>query len=188
MKAADMTLGQFIEKLNEFAVEDFPVREVHRFFQDVSFAPGELERYEFYRDGQYTRNLIHKSKEFELLLICWSPGQAAPAHGHEGEKCWARVERGKLRFTNYFEKSSAGSVTLDVLSTEVGEPHYLDGPADIHSVENPFDESAVTLHLYSHPYEACDIYDLPNQRKERTTLSYYSTFGEIPRSVDKKTP
>ena len=61
----------------------------------------------------------------------------------------------------------------------VGGLDYLDGPADIHSVENSFDEDAVSLHVYAKPYNLCYIYYLEKKKIRRRSLSYYSKFGEI---------
>ena len=58
-------------------------------------------------------------------------------------------------------------------------PGFLDGPADIHSVENLFDKFATSLHVYAKPYDACDIYDTDNGKIERMKLSYYSNNGVI---------
>lgn len=179
MEKAELTIQQLLDRLNLLAARDFPVRETHLFLKESSLDPAALQPYLFFDPDQYTRNLIHKSAGFELLAICWMPGQKAPIHGHEGEKCWARVESGVLRFTNYREQSTDDFVDLEITSDpKDGNPGFLDGPADIHSVENPFDAPAVSLHLYSHPYEACEIYDLANHRKERIKLRYYSKFGK----------
>ena len=86
---------------------------------------------------------------------------------------------GKLRLTNYLEIPSSHSVDVKVLSTQIGEPGHIDGPADIHKVENPFERPAVSLHLYSYSFQACDIYDLENHRKERKTLGYFSKYGVL---------
>ncbi len=178
MELRRLPLGKFIEELNRFAARDFPVRETHRFLKTVSLPLAHLRPYLFVAPDQYTRNLLHKSSEFELLLIVWPPGQASPIHGHEGEKCWALVESGELHFTNYCEIPLGDSFTLITLSQQIGGPGYLDGPADIHKVENTSTELAVTLHLYSRPFEACDIYDLERGSKVRQKLQYYSKFGK----------
>lgn len=179
MQRKELTINEFIGRLNQFASRGFPVHEVHDFLQESTVSQPELESYLFYDSKQYTRNLVHKSEEFELLAICWQPGQEAPVHGHEGEKCWSVVEMGKLRFTNYLEIPFSHSVDVKVLSTQIGEPGHIDGPADIHKVENPFERPAVSLHLYSYPFPACDIYDLENHRKERKTLGYFSKYGVL---------
>lgn len=178
MTPAALDLDQFIQKLHHFAAQDFPVQETHKFLEHARIDPAALEPYLLFDPGFYTRNLVHKSAEFELLAICWQPGQNAPVHGHEGEKCWSRVERGKLRFTTYREVSGPPQLELNKLSTVDAGPGHVDGPADIHRVENLFGENAVSLHLYSKPYEACDIYDLEKGTVERKKLAYFSISGK----------
>jgi len=88
--------------------------------------------------------------------------------------CWARVEQGRLRFTNYREESRAPLRVLTVGGAVEGGPGYLDGPADLHAIENPteFGADAVSLHVYSRPYEECDIYDLDAGLVRRVQLRY----------------
>ncbi len=108
-----------------------------------------------YSEDRYTRHLVHKDKDFELLVISWESGQKAPIHGHEGELCWARVERGRLRFTN-FRMVSEEPILLELVNAPMdGAAGFLDGPAEIHAVENPkeFGDNAASLHLYSKPYK-----------------------------------
>jgi predicted metal-dependent enzyme (double-stranded beta helix superfamily) len=177
MEKRDLSLNELIDQLNHFAEQRFPVQEVGQFMRGHIMSEQELAPYTFFESDRYTRNLIHKSEAFELLAICWQPGQDSPVHGHEGEKCWSRVEAGKLRFTNYLAVPSGEFFDFEVLSVNVGSPGHLDGPAEIHKVENAFDEPAISLHLYSYPFEACDIYDVEKHLTDRKTLSYYSQHG-----------
>ena len=177
MSAPQLSLEQFIEELKHFAMLEFPVREVHHFLKESVLAPDQLRPYSFETLEGYARNLVHKSPEFELLVVVWAPEGSAPIHGHEGEKCWTRVEKGNLRFTNYRERPNADSFDLEVISERIGGPGHLDGPADIHKVENLTSEPAITLHIYSRPYDACDIYDMDQRCKLRKTMSYHSKYG-----------
>jgi hypothetical protein len=113
-------------------------------------------------------------------VICWDSGQAAPVHGHEGEYCWARVERGRLRFTTYRVDSEDPLVVTPTGPSVDVEAPYLDGPADIHAVENPveFGGPAATLHIYARPYDACDVYDLARGVRTRVTLGYDTIDGQ----------
>ena len=111
----------------------------------------ELNNYCFYKDSKYARHLVHKEKDFEILIVCWKPGQAAPIHGHEGEKCWMRIESGALQISNY-QLDSISPLKLTMSGLTKGEVGYLDGPAEIHSVENIYEESAISLHIYAKPF------------------------------------
>ncbi len=153
---------------------------MYRYLSGTLIKPDSLETYISFRPDLYTRNLVYKDETFELLVICWGVGQRAPIHGHEGEFCWARVERGSLRITNYRELSETPLV-LDKIGESVNaEQGYLDGPADIHEVENlaSFEQAAVSLHVYSRPYSECDIYDLAKGEKRRIRLDYDTMFGK----------
>ena len=142
--------------------------------------PLSLQPYVSYRRERYTRNLIYKSDDFELLAICWNVGHKAPVHGHEGELCWSRVEKGMLRFTNYREVSEKPLVLERLADPVAGGRGHLDGPADIHEVDNPepTGEPAVSLHLYARPYDECDIYDLVQGEKRRVKLLYDTMYGK----------
>ena len=56
----------------------------------------------------------------------------------------------------------------------------VDGPADIHAVENPpqFREGAASLHIYSKPYAECDIYDSETGPRRRVKLLYDTIEGK----------
>ena len=110
------------------------------------------------------------------MVICWPPNTSAPIHGHEGEKCWARVQDGNLQICNY-EEVSSDPLELNMLQELSCSPGFLDGPADIHSVENITDKFATSLHVYAKPYDACDIYDIEKGTVDRTKLSYHSIDG-----------
>ena len=175
-----ISMESFVGELEAQAVGGFDATEVESYLEETSVEPASLERYITFRSDHYTRNLVHKITAFELLIICWDIGQGAPVHGHEGELCWARVERGKLKFSNFKEVSEAPLIVEPVGDPVVGGVGFLDGPADIHAVENPvkFGEKAVSLHLYSQPYQECDIYDLERGEKRRVQLSYDTMHGK----------
>ena len=171
-------LNTLIDKLKEFSKEDFPVPEVSSYLLELKLGQEELKKYLLREDSHYTRNLIHRDSDFEIMVICWPPNTSAPIHGHEGEKCWARVQDGNLQICNY-EEISSDPLKLNMLQELSCSPGFLDGPADIHSVENITDEFATSLHVYAKPYDECDIYDMEKGTIDRTKLSYHSIDGVL---------
>jgi Cysteine dioxygenase type I len=169
-----------IDDLKRFAVAGFPPIEVRQYLAGSLMDPEALEPYVNYCEDRYTRNLVHKDEDFELLVICWGRSHRAPIHGHEGELCFARVERGRLRFSNYVMLSE-NPIRLQATGAPVdGGIGFLDGPADLHAVENPaeFGENAASLHVYSKPYAECDIYDSESGPRRRVALAYDSIRGK----------
>jgi len=98
-------MAAFVDRIRRFSASGFDPTEVHPFLAGTLIEPSSLDRYLRFEDGRYTRHLVYKSPDVELLVLCWKRGTRAPVHGHEGELCWARVERGRLRFTSYREVS-----------------------------------------------------------------------------------
>ena len=98
-------MESLIKNMKMFAEQDFPVAEVTSYLTDLDIPQEKLEKFCHFNDGFYTRNLVHKERDFEILVVCWPAGKTAPIHGHEGEKCWARVESGTLQICNYEQKS-----------------------------------------------------------------------------------
>ena len=171
-------MDTLINDLRIFTEQSFPVTKVTSYLRSLDLQKEQLEKYCYFNRDFYTRNLVHKEKGFELMVVCWSPGQKAPIHGHEGEKCWARVQEGQLEICNY-EEISSKPLELKLTQKLSCSPGFLDGPADIHSVENLSDKFAISLHVYAKPYNACNIYDTENGQIERMKLSYYSNNGVI---------
>jgi len=88
-----------------------------------------------------------------------------------------RVERGALQFTNY-NLISTDPLTLTRIESLKGEVGFLDGPADVHSVENIYDEDSITFHIYAKPYSECDVYDIETGSIYRKDLVYDSMYKE----------
>ena len=171
-------MNDLIRNLNDFVSENFPVDKVTPFLTDYDLKSDVIEKYCFFKDDKYSRNLIYKDEHFELLIVCWDSGQKAPIHGHEGEKCWMKVEKGSLQVCNY-QLESMNPLSLTMIDRIDGIAGFLDGPADIHSVENIQDEPAISLHLYTKPFEECDIYCIDKGTIERMPLVYDSIYMEI---------
>lgn len=177
----ELTMEAFLSGINEILRQGFATEEIHAYLHKTLIEPASLQRYMFFRPERYTRNLVFKNEAFELLVICWNIGHQAPVHGHEGERCWSRIEQGSLLLCNYRELCENPLVVQQINQPYRGERGWLDGPADIHSVANPAIEEApaVSLHLYSHPYDQCDIYDLEKNEKRRVRLRYDSIGGKV---------
>ena len=169
-------INTLINDLKIFAQDNFHVETVSSYLKELNLSKKDLEKYDHRNKTTYTRNLIHREKDFEIMLVCWPPHVSAPIHGHEGEKCWARVQTGELKICNYVE-INRDPLSLEKIQEFECTPGFLDGPADIHSVKNITSNFATTLHLYAKPYDVCDIYMNDLKTIQRVKLGYYSING-----------
>jgi len=93
----------------------------------------------------YERILIHRCQEFEILLLCWQPGQNTQKHDHADNGCIVKILQGSLKETLYTKKGKY------VMQLHSGDITYLDNTIGIHKVKNNTDSQAVSLHIYSPP-------------------------------------
>jgi cysteine dioxygenase len=168
-----LSMDDFVTRMRQLTTPAVDPGMVQRFLGTHLIEPASIERYVRFEDGRYTRHLVFKNAAVELLVLCWRRGSSAPIHGHEGELCWARVERGRLRFTSYRELSRSPLSLAPLGHPLEGGPGHVDGPAEIHAVET-MGADAVTLHVYVKPYDECDICDLARGVIRRVRLGYDS--------------
>jgi predicted metal-dependent enzyme (double-stranded beta helix superfamily) len=149
--------------------------------------PGSLAPYVFFRSTHYTRNLIHRSARFEVLAIGWEAGQYSAVHNHRGQECWMAVPVGRLEVRNFrlLERDAAARTCRLAPSIrflmDPEHPAAVDPDEPIHSVHNlpEFGGRAVSVHVYSRPYDSCEVY-LPEQgRYFDVRLQYTSRFGAL---------
>ena len=173
---AFMPMADLVDEIGRLTSAGLDAGRMQQLLSSTLVEPTSLDAFVRFEAGRYTRHLVHKNAEVEILVLCWAEGSRAPIHGHEGELCWARVERGILSFTDYREVSRQPLKVTPVAPAFVGGRGHVDGPADLHAVENPpnFGEPAVSLHVYARPYDECDVYDLEEGTVRRVRLSYDS--------------
>jgi cysteine dioxygenase len=137
------------------------------------------QEYTFFEDSHYTRNLIARNQQFELMLLCWSRGQVSPIHNHEGQNCWAAVVDGPLEETRYkaAPPGQAPPRVGDVMRCEQGDVSFIRDDIALHVVGAGQEKPAVTLHLYAKPYDACNVYCQETGQVTRKRLTYDSVRG-----------
>jgi cysteine dioxygenase len=145
-----------------------------------------LAPYLHFADRRYTRNLIYRDEIFELVALCWDPQTQSPIHNHSGQLCWLSIQRGALRLENFISLDGPGPGDGIRLAPNGGIAFAPEGVLDlqqgenaIHRVSNPFAERAVSLHVYSRPYDTCLAYDLVACTAREMRLQYHSVRGKL---------
>ena len=139
----------------------------------------------FWDPRHYTRNLIEKTPLFELLAICWEVGQASSIHNHRDQNCWMAAPVGRLMVQNYrvISKDLAAHrcqlVATDLIEMNALRPCAVDPREPVHSVFNRKDwaERAVSLHVYSRPFDTCEVYSVEHGTCDDIRLRYTSVKG-----------
>ncbi len=134
----------------------------------------------------YTRNLIDKTDLYELIAICWDIGQCSSVHNHRDQNCWMAAPIGKLLVENFhleFQDMAAGKCSLKASNTvelTAASPCAVDPQEPVHRVVNPREanQRAVSLHVYSRPFDTCVVYSPEQGTCGDIQLHYNTVFGK----------
>lgn len=143
----------------------------------------EIEKYCHWNTEFYTRNLIHKTNAYEIMVLCWEKGQCSPIHNHQDQDCWMYVAAGNIDEI-YFHQSTEKNGKLKL--TEGNQFHhkqsemsYINDNIALHEIRNVGNSRAITIHLYSLPIEMCSIYKPETGEVIQKKLGYYSIGGKL---------
>jgi len=103
--------------------------------------------YIHFKKNDYYKNIIYKSKLFEIIIISWWKGCKTNFHNHPKNGCILKVIFGQLQ-ENLLTKSKN---TINIMSDN--DYSYLDDSIGIHQIE------ALTHSLSLHIYSPSGFYD-----------------------------
>lgn len=134
----------------------------------------------------YTRNLIDRTPLYELMAICWEVGQASSVHNHRDQNCWMAVPQGRLHVENFHlvHQDLAGGCCqlepLNVMEMNIDHPCAVDPADPVHRVVNPreFNQRAVSLHIYSRPFDTCVVYSPEQGTCGEIKLHFTTEYGK----------
>jgi len=182
-----VTIQDFATELAAIPEQEFTHESVLGFLRSHRVDATSLAPYLYFSREHYTRHLIHRTDLFELLAICWESGQKSAIHNHRDQSCWMATAYGTVQVLNFklIRKDAAnGFCELQPDSHFLitpDSPQEVDPDEPIHQVLNPssFASRAVTLHVYSRPFDTCEVYDLAAKRYKDVSLVNTSEFGVL---------
>ena len=116
-----------------------------------------LEQCIGYSNDGYQRNVIKKNEYYELVAICWTPGQDTPIHDHVGSDCAFLIVSGVSTETVYKTNGDGLAAPVSTRRYQPGEVCAADEP-DIHRVSNDEDTNLINLHVYTPPLSGFNFY------------------------------
>jgi cysteine dioxygenase len=180
-------IQDFVVELKKFPEPAFDrVDQIIRFLQHTPVLPDTLAPYLTWDKQHYTRNLIDKTPLYELVAICWEIGQASSVHNHREQNCWMAVPIGRLRVENFkviaqnLEEGTCKLETADTVEMNPRQPCAVDPLEPVHRVYNPreFNQRAVSLHVYSRPFDTCVVYSQEQGTCGVIKLHYQTEYGK----------
>jgi len=125
----------------------------------------------------YARNLLCRTPSFELLVLCWRPGQESTIHDHAGALNAIRVYSGELTSRTFGRiggaASGGGPVAQDGEETVPSDSHMVGLDRNgIHQLANTSGDDLVTVHVYAPALMELNIYSTTSAEVERRPLRY----------------
>jgi cysteine dioxygenase len=182
-----ISIDRYVELLRQLPPDIFEdVPRVEAWIREHAVDPASIERYLCWDAQHYTRNLIDHTPLYDLMAICWDVGQVSSIHNHRGQNCWMSVPVGRLVVQNYrvisenVEGHQCEIVPTDSVEMNARNPVGVNPKHPVHSVRNPreFKERAVSLHIYSRPFDSCVVYSDEQGTCGEIDLHFNTKFGE----------
>src|SRR5271163_1419878 len=181
-----LTISEWVKQLAALPENEFTIANVHNYLQSHPIEAASLAKYCFFSKGNYTRNLIFKNDLFECMTVCWEVGQASRIHNHRDQNCWMSVPIGKLKVQNFrVQVTDRANHACDMVPTDSYimdplHPAAVNPVEPVHQVLNlpEYNERAVSVHIYSHPYDSCEVYSADKGTYMDVPPYYTSEYGK----------
>jgi len=180
------TWEDLLEKLLEiFETDEVNIEEVEELLGNYKSNPADWRKYAKFDKCKYTRNLVHEGNgKFNLMLLCWTPGNQSTIHDHANAHCFVKVLDGGLREVRFFWpqqqlKEDGLMMEKEAFEAKKDDTAYMSDELGLHRVENnSHSNGAVSLHLYSPPFKSCQIFDERTGKQSEAPMTFWSKFGE----------
>jgi predicted metal-dependent enzyme (double-stranded beta helix superfamily) len=185
-----ITISAWVKELAAIPERDFTLDNVQNFVIRHQVRPETLEKYLYFSKGNYTRNLIFKNEVFECMAICWEVGQFSRIHNHRDQNCWMSAPIGRLKVQNFRVEDRNPSaehngtcrlVPTDIYEMDATHPASVNPLEPVHQVLNlpEFQQRAVSIHIYSKPFDSCEVYLREKGTYSDVPLHYTSEYGRL---------
>jgi cysteine dioxygenase len=182
-----LTIDDWVKKLAAISEKDFTIERIGDFTARYGIQAETLKPYVYYARSHYTRNLIYKCDLFEILSVCWNVGQVSRIHNHKDQNCWMVTPIGRLRVQNFRVESqdpATGECKItptDAYDMDATHPAFVQPNEPVHQVLNlpEFNQPSTSVHIYSYPYQSCEVYSMDKGSYADVPLHYSSEYGKL---------
>ena len=172
----ELSLSELIKLLDAdcAAVEPAKMRDI---LERLVISAEEMRVYALFSDNRYARNLVHKTAQFEIMIMCWHAGQRSSIHDHAGSLGGLKILHGALT-ESLFEKAPNGMIKSLTSSDYAVGAARVEETSLIHQISNLQSENsrAISVHVYVPPLIRMNVYSLEDP-SVRNVLPQYFSFG-----------
>ncbi|MBN3273158.1 CDO1 dioxygenase, partial [Polyodon spathula] len=117
------------------------------------------------------------------MLLCWGETHGSSIHDHTNSHCFLKLLQGRLKETLYdWPEDQRCKQELQKrceIYFEENQCTYINDSIGLHRVENSSHcDHAVSLHLYSPPFDTCHTFDERTGHRNSVKMTFWSKYGE----------
>ncbi|HEY9085602.1 MAG TPA: cysteine dioxygenase family protein [Candidatus Tyrphobacter sp.] len=175
-RVASVSVDEFVAAAVGLSQGDFETEPMTRLLTQARLRDEDVARFLRFDPDRYTRCLIHRTDDVEILALAWPAASVTPIHDHAGQRCWMVAQSGVFVVDDYRQIAGVrapGYAVVEHLGTTphvtIGMPDYRgERGGDIHRVRvAPECDRAVSIHVYAKPYTSCLMFDeIANEARE----------------------
>ena len=170
-------LDEFIVEMSREPVSTLAHARFMELARRLRLSDALIESHTYFAEDHYARNLVCRTPSFELLVLCWHPGQVSTIHDHAGSLNAISVYAGELTSRTYRPSGGRppGTVPVEMSGDARVRPEQgLIGVdrGGIHQLANTSDGSLITVHVYAPALMELAVYSTESPKIERRTLRY----------------
>jgi cysteine dioxygenase len=114
-----------------------------------NYSGSDWKNYVSFNKNKYTRNLVKKDNNIEIIIICWNEGQISGVHDHPKNGCLMKVLEGMLKEDIYYVNNKITKYKHSKVGI-LNDIFYQEGSTGLHNIVN-YKNKTITLHVYSPP-------------------------------------
>jgi len=182
------TLNDLIRELRKaFETDHVNIERVQDLMSSYKSNPREWIKFAQFDPYRYTRNLVDEGNgKYNLMLLAWAESQGSSIHDHANSHCFMKVLDGTLKESRFAWPNEEGEEEETREMEKIGDTQlttndvtYINDSIGLHRMENPsHSQTAVSLHLYSPPFESVLLFDQRTGHKTRGKVTFWSKYGQ----------
>jgi predicted metal-dependent enzyme (double-stranded beta helix superfamily) len=171
-----ISLDDFVFEMMHTRVRDLSIGPLKELFARLDLKDVLVKECVHFCTDSYARNLVCRTPRFDMLVLCWKPGQVTTIHDHAGSLNVTRVFEGCLTSRTFeaYDRPAPGRVLVRKEHEEMlrKDDFSCVDYGVIHQLANTSDADLVTVHVYARPLKDITVYDPATGEARRMTLRY----------------
>ena len=176
IRPAQLSLDDFVLEMAHIPSNELEIDTLKDLFGHLDLRDELIQEHIHFVPNSYARNLVCRTPRFDMLVLCWKPGQVTTIHDHAGSLNVTRVFEGELtaRIFEEGDRPAPGRCLVHLKNEERLNRSAFScvDHGEIHQLANTSGHDLVTVHVYARPLKDITVYCPKSGEIERVTLRY----------------